>query len=341
MTRPDKIDFIAFDFEGDECTHFLYFSAMKLPCLLLALLPAFALRAQKTQFYDFNWKETNVAHARFYSVMQQTDSGWRRLDYYVQGPTLQMAGLYEDSACKIGSGNFVYAYPDGKTETRGRYLHGKRQGLWTRWHPNGMMADSTVFENGNPVGTKMAWYTNGYPSDSAKYNADGSGVEVKWFDNGNPSSAGVLAPGYKPHGRWKFFHKNGQVSAIELYDNGKLLEKQYYDESGQAIFDTTNTDRKAEFKGGTTAWLKYLEGHLNFPQNYQIVNSDEAAVVVTMTVDEDGKVQDAFISTPFFPPFEKEALFVIRHSPLWQPARNHNRTVAAVFSQPVVFRDPE
>jgi hypothetical protein len=54
----------------------------------------------------------------------------------------------------------------------------------------------------------------GYLSDSAMYNPDGSGIHVSWFDNGNPSSAGYLAAGYKPRGRWKYFHKNGNLSAV-------------------------------------------------------------------------------------------------------------------------------
>ncbi|HXB95518.1 MAG TPA: energy transducer TonB [Puia sp.] len=312
---------------------------MKPLYLLLALLPSFAVTAQKTQqFYDYQWKETDVAHARFYSVLEHTDSGWRRLDYFLHGPTLQMAGLYEDSSCKFPSGDFVYVYPNGNLETKGRYLHHKKQGLWLTWHPNGMMADSAVYDNGNPVGTRLGWYANGYPSDSSVYNADGSGVQVHWFDNGNPSSAGILASGSKKNGKWKFFHKNGMVSAIELYDHGLLQQRQYFDESGKPVLDTTNRDRQAEFKGGTSAWLKFLDKHLDFPADYRIANSDEAAVVITMTVDEDGKVTDAYVSTPFYPPFEKMALAAIRRSPSWEPAIDHNRRVSAVFTQPVVFQ---
>lgn len=315
---------------------------MKPLCLSLALLPALALHAQKTQqYFDLNWKSTDVSHARFYSVVEHTDSGWYRLDYYVNGPKIQMVGLYEDSACKISSGEFTYVYPNGNLESRGRYLHNKKEGVWLTWHPNGMLADTTVYAGGNPVGTQMGWYANGSPADSATIDANGSGVEVHWFDNGNPSSAGRLSAGHKPNGRWQFFHKNGHLSAVELYAQGSLLEKQYFDESGQPMTDTTNTDRKAEFKGGTNGWLKYLDNHLAWPENYKITNSDEAAVVITMTVDENGKIQDAFVSTPFFPPFEKEALYTINRSPLWLPARNHNRMVSASFRQPVIFRQPE
>ena len=312
---------------------------MKPTCLIpLLLIQGFTVFAQKTEkFYDYQWKATDGPHARFYSIVEHTDSGYHRLDYYVHNMSLQMEGWFEDSACKIRSGKFTYLYPGKLLESTGRYLHNKKQGLWLAYHPNGMMADSTVYIDGLPIGTSMAWYNNGIPSDSCVYNSDGSGVKVGWFDNGNPSYAGRLAPDYKRYGKWQFFHKNGQTSAFELYNHGNLVDKQYFDEAGQPVLDTTNKDRDANFVGGAKAWLKYLGNHLYFPTDYTITNSDEAALVITATIDEDGKIKDAFVSTPFYPPFEKIALGALHGSPKWQPAMNHNRRVSTQFHQPVIF----
>jgi antitoxin component YwqK of YwqJK toxin-antitoxin module len=316
---------------------------MKLTCFIPLLFPAFGALAQKIEsYYDMTWKPTDAAHARFYSMLEHTDSGWRRLDYFLNGATsVQMVGLYEDSACNVANGSFIYVFPNKIPESKGRYVHSKKEGLWLSFYPNGIMRDSTTYNGGNPIGICKSWHSNGYTSDSAIYNPDGSGVHVSWFDNGSPSSAGLLAAGYKQRGRWQYFHKNGRVSAIELFDNGTLTARQYFDENGQLLPDTANKDRNAEFRGGINAWLKYLDKHLDFPSGYNLTNSDETAVVVTMTVDEDGKVTDAYISTPFYPPFEKTALYTILHSPAWTPAIDHNRKMKAVFRQPVVFRQVE
>lgn len=314
---------------------------MKTTLLPILLILSSAVTAQKiTSYYDFQWKQTDVSHARFVSILEHTDSGWHRLDYYVQGPVLQMEGWYEDSACKIRNGKFVYGYPDKKLESTGYYVHNKRQGLCLSYHPNGMMADSGVYEAGKVVGSSMRWYSNGFPSDSAGYHADGSSIEVEWFDNGNPAAAGVWAAGHKRHGRWQFFHSNGQVSAVELYDHGQLVQKQYFDENGQALIDTTTRDHKCTFGKDSTAWLKYLSKNLMFPPDYKITNGDLAAVVVTFTVDADGQVKDAYISIPFYPPFNREALKTITRAPKWQPAIEHNRAVPSVCIQPVVFSQP-
>jgi antitoxin component YwqK of YwqJK toxin-antitoxin module len=116
---------------------------MKPTCFILLLLTqGLAAFAQKTEkFYDYQWKVTDGPHARFYSIVERTDSGFHRLDFYVHDMTLQM-------------------------ESSGRYLHNMKEGLWLVYHPNGMMADSTVYVNGIPIGACMAWYSNGIPSDS-------------------------------------------------------------------------------------------------------------------------------------------------------------------------------
>ena len=49
---------------------------MKLAPFILSILFTASAFAQKVQkFYDYQWKETDVAHARFYSVVEHTDSG--------------------------------------------------------------------------------------------------------------------------------------------------------------------------------------------------------------------------------------------------------------------------
>jgi hypothetical protein len=170
------------------------------------------------------------------------------------------------------------------------------------------------------------------------WNADGSGVGIRWFDNGSVSSAGLYASDRKANGKWQFFHKNGKPAAIEIYNDGALVNKQYFDENGNNIPDTANKDHIAEFPGGNNAWLKYLQKHLYFPDQYQIKNSDHAVVVVTFTVDEDGNVIEAEASTPFYPAFDRIAENVVRKSPKWLPAINHNRRVKDRFTQAVIFQ---
>jgi len=83
---------------------------VKIHLLLLILLLPFFLFSQKTEtYYDYFWKPCSAENARYFSLVEKTDSGWFRKDYFLSSRTLQMQGLYEDENCKTSNGfsNFI------------------------------------------------------------------------------------------------------------------------------------------------------------------------------------------------------------------------------------------
>jgi antitoxin component YwqK of YwqJK toxin-antitoxin module len=279
------------------------------------------------KFYDFNWKECEIGYAQFLSRVTKTDSGFLKQDYYIRERKLQMKGLYEDEACKIANGSFKFYHPNGNIASFGDYKHGRKEGTWLSFYINQMMSDSATYFKGKKLGTCLSWHENGFPSDSLVIDERGIGVEVSFTNKGVPSSAGRYAEGKKQEGKWVYYHANGNKSAVEIYHENFLLDKQYFDESGVLLTDSSNNDAKAEFPGGATAWQKWLSKKIYFPANVKIVNSEKIAVVVSFTINEKGEIENAFISTPFENEFNRIALNAIEKSPKWKPARMHNRTV--------------
>jgi len=311
---------------------------------LLAILSVMSIPsvAQKIEkYYDYHWKVTDIPHAAFYSKIVKADSGWHRTDYFIHGLVLQMDGYYTDTACTLKSGRFAYFFANKKLDATGLYLNNEKQGLWVSFHSNGMMKDSTVYEEGKPIGISQGWYRDGSIADSSKWNADGSHSEVGWFNNGSPSLAGFFDSSGKEQGKWKYFYNNGKVSAIEIYDHGTLVDKHYFDETGNAVSDTTNTDCEAVLTGGDSAWTNYISKHSAYPSQYKIANAEQATVVVTALIDVNGNLMDAEVSIPFYLVFDKLALQVIRASPKWVPARKHNRRVPQSLTQAITFRNGE
>ena len=305
---------------------------------LLFLIYQLPASAQITeQFYDWNWKLTEPATARFYAVTQKQDSIWHRQDYFIHENKLQMDGYYKDADAKVEHGLFRYYHPSGQLESTGHFNSGKRDGVWLRYHQNGMLADSVTYTNGAVVGTRLSWFANGFLSDSSYLKADGSGTSITWFDNGNPSAAGRYAAGSKPQGKWQYFHKNGVLSAIEIYEGSQVISKNYFDESGAVLSDIIVAEQEAEFPGGIKAWQKHLLKHLYFPTQYKLANADKAVVVVSWVINEDGTVSDVNVTTPLHPKFDAIAKEAVLKSPKWQPAQSHNRTVKAYRRQPVTF----
>jgi len=306
--------------------------------VVVTLIFPFHLFSQKIEkYYTYNWKETVPTDARFYGLVMKTDSGWHRSDYFLATKKLQMRGLYDDSSCKTPNGMIFYFYSDGKAEQYGNYVHGKKQGLWVSFHENGMMADSTVYQDGHPTGISMGWHDNGFTADSSNWSNEGDAVSVSWFDNGNVSSAGYYTAWGKRRGKWQFFHRNGKISAYEVYDNGKLISKECFGENVEAL-SACIADTSAEFRGGNKAWQDYLQRKLYFPPGYTFTNADAATVVISFVVDEDGNVKEPYVKVPLFKDFDQIALDVIRKSPKWIPATDHNRRIRYHCSQPIVYR---
>ena len=302
------------------------------------LLIALTTRAQRIeQYYDWRWKRTDAESARFVAVMEKKGSLWERKDYFIHEKNLEMSGSYTDTSCKVEQGKFYYFHSDGNLESTGDFVNGKKQGPWFTFYQNKMMKDSAVYENGQMTGTALSWHSNGFPADSSIYNADESGVSVSWFDNGSLASAGLYAVGHQKNGKWKYFHKNGKLSANEIFDNGNLTDKQYFDEEGVAMADTSSRDREASFPSGQEGWKKFLSRQLYFPQEYKIVDADQAVVVVNGVIDEDGNMTDLKVSTPFYPAFDRIAVSALKKSPKWKPAIDHNRRVKYSFFQAVTF----
>jgi len=316
-------------------------SIKKTTCLILLvfLVSVGSIAQHVEKFYDYKWKECEPNAARFYTLTVKTDSGYCRKGYYIRERRLQMVGNYLDSLCKVKNGNFLFYYANSLLESSGKYIQNKKEGLWKSFHNNGFMKDSTVYSSGKQTGKSLSWFPNGYPADSTVLNEDRSGIHVSWFDNGVPAAAGRYSSDMKQNGKWKYFHRNGNVSSIEIYKEGKLINKEYHNENGEILNDTTNTDKQAQFAGGIEVWLKYISDHIYFPDGYKIVNADAAKVVVTFTVNEDGKIDNIFTSTPFDKRFDRIAENVIRKSPNWIPAKEHNRNVKQVCHQPVNFQN--
>jgi antitoxin component YwqK of YwqJK toxin-antitoxin module len=303
--------------------------------MFVALMGTMAQNCEK--LYDYNWKECKLDEARFYSLTSRTDSGYVRKNYYVKEKRVQMIGKYQDSLCEVKNGKFTFYHTNGIIESSGKYIQNKKDGLWLRYYYNSIMRDSAVYLQDNQMGKSLSWYPNGYLCDSISLNADRSGVHFSWFDNGTPSVVGRYSTDMKQNGNWTYFHKNGKISSIEMYNQAKLISKQHFDENGELQNDTLSTDKKAQFAGGMDAWKKYISKSLYFPRGYKIVNGDQARIVVCFTVNEAGEVENVFTSTSFDKQFDEIAENAIRKSPKWLPATSHNRNIKEIFYQYVTF----
>jgi antitoxin component YwqK of YwqJK toxin-antitoxin module len=311
---------------------------MKLTSLLVVILFGFSISGvsqERKGFYDARKRETDISHARYYFVVYHIDSLWQQQIYFVPEKKLYMQGTYLDSNCKKEHGIFYYKYPSGQLESTGDFYDHKKQGVWLGFHPNGVMRDSSVWESGKKVGTALSWYDSGFIMDSSIYNQDESGISAAWFDNGSPAAAGHYTTGRKMNGKWQFFYYDGKLSAVENYESGRLVNKEYYDEQGMST-DTFDIDRKAFF-----ASKENFQDFLSRSIDSRIPAQRKAPagvyiVTIRFVVGLDGKVSDIYPLSKEGYGMEEEAMRIIRRS-VWVPEIEHHRKVKAYMTQRVSF----
>lgn len=290
-------------------------------------------------YYNYYGRECIVDDARYYSLEVRTDSGWYKTDYYVTTKKLQEVGLYEDEEDNIPNGTFYWFTCKATLQAQGQYIHGKKTGVWVTYYPDKSLKSVENFKDGHHVGISLSFYKDGSSRDSLNMDDNGNAVYVSWFDNGNPSSAGRYVDYDKQNGKWQYFHKNGQLSSMELYDHDRLVDKNYFDEDGKPMSDTASTDREAQFKGGDRGWNNYFTKTVHYPEGYRFKSGYQAVVTAEATINEDGKVIDAEITLPLNADFDKAVMRLFENCPDWEPAISHNRKVYGTVRESINFTE--
>jgi protein TonB len=130
--------------------------------------------------------------------------------------------------------------------------------------------------------------------------------------------------------------KDEGIIAPAVIDEGKgIVEEKKEDEN--KIFEKVEIE--ASFKGGESAWRKYLERNLN-PSAPVDNGAPEGlyTVYVQFVVSKDGSISDVRALTKHGYGMEEEAVRVIKKGPAWTPAIQNGRSVNAYRKQPITFQ---
>jgi antitoxin component YwqK of YwqJK toxin-antitoxin module len=177
---------------------------------------------------------------------------------------------------RIRHGPYVEMYESGAKEIVGRYRNGRREGTWTRWHPNGKVDTITAYADGKPQSFE-AWHDNGQKWEEG-YFKDGfkEGTWIRWHGNGQKEFEGHFEHGTLEHlytmwhdngqkeeqgeyvhgvreGLWTMWHRNGQKRSEILFHTGKPNDwYRAWHENGQQAEQALFHDGKPE--GSYTIW---------------------------------------------------------------------------------------
>lgn len=123
-------------------------------------------------------------------------------------------------------------------------------------------------------------------------------------------------------------------------DASKSLDLISYDDEEEAAEEEVFylVEQMPSFNGGTIKdFQNYISFHLTYPKE-AIEMGIEGTVFVQFTVDKTGKVTDIKILHGVNELLDKEAIRIIRSSPLWTPGKQRGKPVKVTMVVPVKFK---
>lgn len=181
-----------------------------------------------------------------------------------------------ENAEPVRNGPYSEVYESGTKHEDGAYVHGKRDGAWTRrygngrpesivtyavgkplsfqaWHENGQKWEEGYFTDGYKSGKWIRWHPNGQKEFEGSFEKGTLvGTYTLWHDNGRMQEQGVYKNGQRD-GLWTKWHLNGQKQSELIYKNGKpdQVYKAWH-ENGAQFQEATFVDGQPE--GKYTVW---------------------------------------------------------------------------------------
>lgn len=124
--------------------------------------------------------------------------------------------------------DFVGYWPHGIKKVEGKYINGKKHGVWKYYDHNGVMSTEEVYKKDKLHGIIKEYYPNGKLESEVKYRSDDAdGPNTAWHYNGELKREG-WSDDDEWIGDWYFYRTDGTMSSHRYYVNSELLGFQNY-----------------------------------------------------------------------------------------------------------------
>lgn len=138
-------------------------------------------------------------------------------------------------------------------------------------------------------------------------------------------------------GNWYYYHRNGKISGKEVYEDGLLVDAEYFNEDGSKLTDITAAVReKPSFPGGVIEMDKFVQKVIELPEEV-IKNKITGKMAVGFFVEPDGSLSNPKIELSLNRALDEAAFKVLDQMPKWIPAKSHNRLIRAKFTMPITI----
>lgn len=151
----------------------------------------------------------------------------------------------------------------------------------------------------------------------------------------------------------KYFYPDGHVKAKKCRNGNGELEVQYFMSDGSLSIQSTiddlptfeydedyayyNADQNPVFPGGQKAFNAYFLQNCKYPID-AVQKGISGTVIVSFTVEKDGKISDVVVLHPVHKLLNDEAVRFVQSMPNWIPGKEDGQVVRVRREVPVNFR---
>lgn len=313
--------------------------------LLVITFPLKAQAQKKQNTYYFNQQDVEVINpdSAYYSrVIQEPDSGstfFNLIEFY-KGRILKSRGkvivfypnlIYQETLIRY--------FPNERKASISNYRNGILIGSEYLYYENGLIKEERLYlENKektyNPkrIIYKTISYSN--PQGKSLLDKDGTGSFNLEHGNGNREK-GTYLNGFKV-GTWESYNKKDNESYIDDYEEGVYKSGKTIKADGE-IVNYQELEKLPEFKGGISAFGKFLVNNLKYPPNSRD-SKIQGKVFIKFNVNANGLLSDFEIIDGVNNELNQEALRVIKLLPSWTPALKRGIPQSTSYTVPISFQ---
>lgn len=167
-------------------------------CIALLLLFAAVFSSQSAYTHSstdtLNPKNTNLLD----------NNGMRQGYWRITGTMLNEPGYRKDQVAE-----------------EGHYLDNKRNGVWKKYYPTGVLRSEIHYENNHPRGLYTTYYDNGSIEETGDWQGNRNvGSFKRYHRNGSLSQDFTFNPQGKRDGEQRYYYPNGELQMTVEVENG-------------------------------------------------------------------------------------------------------------------------
>lgn len=251
--------------------------------------------------------------------------------------TIARIAYYSDKDLKTKNGLYTTFHPNGMMKDSGYYVNNQKQGTHIGWYDEGEQHYVKQYKNDLPVDTGFTFRDDGTMASVTITDSLGNGIYQQYHTNGKVMLIGNLTEGVR-NGPWTLKREDGSKRMDLIYLKDSIVQTACYADDGvtrlpgDCIFE-----KPASYPGGIKQWGLFLQRNLRYP-HAAIDKNIEGIVAVQFVVDKEGNASEFQIISSPDPLLSNEVLRLMNKSGKWEPAIQYNQKVIYRHIQTVSFR---